>query len=267
MDSPVEYYPGRSLFHRLDPRAKIIFLLLFTIVIFVTQHIHVAVAVLLTVIALWCIARLPLRTMGSHLKMWGGLIAFLFVVQVVLRPGEVILINPLIPPSVPLIGGKGNITGEGVLFAFLIVARLLAIIPILPLVSMTTPIHLLTLGFVRLGLPYQLAYTITTALNLIPTLQAEARLITDAQKLRAFRTFEKGGPIAKLKAYPLLVTPLVIGAMRRGQLTAVAMESRGFGAKGKRTYIEDIAMKPRDSAFIALVALYCLAALLMNFLS
>lgn len=267
MDSLIEYYPGRSFFHRLDPRAKIIFLLVFTIVIFVIQHTYVAMAVLLTVTALWCLARLPLRIMGGYLKMWGGLIAFLFVVQVILHPGEVILINPLIPPFVPLIGGKGNITGEGVIFAFLIAARLLAIIPILPLVSMTTPVHLFTLGLVRLGLPYQLAYTITTALNLVPTLQAEAGLIMDAQRLRAFRAFEKGSPIAKLKAYPLLVTPLVIGAMRRAQLTAVAMESRGFGAKSKRTYIEDIAMKPSDWVFIALVALYCLAALLVNFLS
>ncbi len=262
----IKYHPGRSFFHQLDPRAKIAFLLLFTMVIPFIRHIYIAVAMLLTVTALWCMARLPLRIMGDYLKMWGGLIAFLFVVQAILHPGEAVLINPLIPPSVPLIGGKGGITEEGILFAVLITARLLAIIPILPLVTMTTPIHLFVLGLVRLGLPYQLAYTVTTALNLIPTLQAEARVIMDAQRLRAFRAFERGNPIVRMKAYPLLVTPLVIGAMRRAQLIAIAMESRGFGAKEERTYIEDIAMKPSDWVFIGLTVAYCLIALLTNFL-
>jgi energy-coupling factor transport system permease protein len=235
--------------------------------IFTIQDVYLAAIVLLTVIALWCIARLPLHTMGGYFKMLGGIIVFLFVVQAILYPGEVILIEPIIPSFVPLIGSKGNITEEGVLFGFFITTRLLAIISILALVSMTTPIDRLTLGLVRLKLPYQFAYIITTALNLIPVLKAEAGAIMDAQRLRAFRTFEKRNPIAKMKAYPLLVTPLVIGAMRRAKLVAIAMESRGFGAKRERVYIEDIAMKPGDWVFIVLTILYCLAILLVNFLS
>ncbi|TET16149.1 MAG: energy-coupling factor transporter transmembrane protein EcfT [Dehalococcoidia bacterium] len=267
MGSLIECYPGQSLFHRLDPRAKIVFLLLFTTVIFIIQHIYLAVVVLLIVIALWGVARLPLRSLGGYFKMLSGILVFLFVVQATLYPGEVILIDPIIPSSVPLIGGKGNITEEGILFGFFITTRLLTMILILPLVSMTTPIDRLTLGLVRLGLPYQLAYITTTALNQVAVLKAEAGVIMDAQRLRAFRTFEKGNPIAKMKAYPLLVTPLVIGAMHRAKLVAIAMESRGFGAKGERVYIEDIAMKPSDWVFIALTVLYCLVVLLANFLS
>lgn len=267
MSSLIECYSGQSLFHRLDPRVKIIFLLLFTTVIFIIQHIYLALVVLLTVIALWCVAGLPLRSMSGYFKMLGGILVFLFVVQATLYPGEVILIDPIIPSSVPLIGGKGNITEEGILFGFFITTRLLTMVSILPLVSMTTPIDRLALGLVRLRLPYQLAYMITTALNLVPVLKAEAGVIMDAQRLRAFRTFEKGNPVAKMKAYPLLVTPLVIGAMHRAKLVAIAMESRGFGAKGERVYIEDIAMKPSDWVFIALTVLYCLVVLLANFLS
>jgi len=267
MSSLIEYYSGQSLFHRLDPRAKIIFLVLFTTVIFIIQHIYLAIVVLLIVIALWCVARLPLRSMGGYFKMLGSIIVFLFVVQAMLYPGQVILIDSIIPPSVPLIGGKGNITEEGILFGFFITTRLLAMVSILPLVVMTTPINRFTLGLVRLRLPYQLAYIITTALNLVPVLKAEVGVIMDAQRLRAFRTFEKGSLIAKLKAYPLLVTPLVIGAMRRAELIDVAMQSRGFGAKRERAYIEDIAMKPSDWVFTALTVLCCLAVLLANFLS
>ncbi|MCL0052889.1 energy-coupling factor transporter transmembrane protein EcfT [Dehalococcoidales bacterium] len=267
MSSLIECYPSQSLFHRLDPRAKIVFLLLFTTMMFIIQHIYLAIVVLLIVIALWCVAGLPLRSMGGYFKVLSGILVFLFVVQAIFYPGEVILIDPIIPPSLPLIGGKGNITEEGILFGFFITTRLLTIVLILYLVSMTTPIDRLTLGLVRLGLPYQLAYITAAALNLVPVLKAEAGVIMDAQRLRAFRTFEKGNPIAKMKAYPLLVTPLVIGAMRRAKLVDIAMESRGLGAKGERVYIEDIAMSPSDWVFTLLTVVCFLALLLANFLS
>ncbi len=244
MSTLIGYCPGQSFFHRLDPRAKIVFLLLFTTVIFIIQQIYLVLVVLLIIIALWGVAGIPLRRLGGYFKMLSGILVFLFVVQAILYPGEVILMDPIIPSSVPLIGGRGNITGEDVLFGFFIATRLLTIILILPLVSMITPIDRLTLGLVRLRLPYQLAYITTTALNLVAVLKDEAGVIMDAQRLRAFRTFEKRNPIAKMKAYPPLVTPLVIGAMHRAKLVAIAMESRGFGAKGERGYIEDIAMKP-----------------------
>jgi len=54
----------------------------------------------------------------------------------------------------------------------------------------------------------------------------------------------------KLRAYPALVTPLVIGSMRRAQLMAVAMDSRAFGASKSRTYLEDITLHGRDWVFL-----------------
>jgi energy-coupling factor transport system permease protein len=101
-----------------------------------------------------------------------------------------------------------------------------------------------------MGLPYKLAYTLTTALNLVPILQTETGVIVDAQKLRAMQTFEKGKIGEKMRAYPALVTPLVIGSMRRAQLMAVAMDSRAFGASKSRTYLEDISLHFKDWAFL-----------------
>jgi energy-coupling factor transport system permease protein len=132
----------------------------------------------------------------------------------------------------------------------------LAVVLILPLVSLTTPIHLLTLGLVRLGLPYRVAYAMTTAINLIPVLQSEANVIVDAQRLRAMQVFEKGRFWQKLRSYPALVTPLVIGAMRRAQLIAVAMDSRAFGASKSRTFVQNIRMRAVDWLFVGATVLY-----------
>lgn len=265
MSTLVPYIPGDTPFHRLDPRSKIVFMLLVSGITFIVRNLWVAGGILLALILIWFVARLPMSMLRGLGKAMLGIITFLTIVQALLYPGETILIQPIIPATVPLIGGAGRVTLEGILFAVLLSLRLLVMVILLPLVSVTTPMHLFLLGLVRMGLPYRLAYTTTTALNLIPILQAEANGIADAQRLRAFEVFEKGSIIEKLKAYPALVTPLVIGAMRRAQLIAVAMDSRAFGATADRTYIEDIQMRAMDWVFVALSILSTALAVALNY--
>jgi energy-coupling factor transport system permease protein len=137
-------------------------------------------------------------------------------------------------------------------------------IVLLPLVSMTTPVQILALGFVKIGFPYQLSYTLTSALNMVPILQSEIISIMDAQKLRGMQTFEKGKLKDKLRSYPALVTPLVIGAMRRAQAMSVAMDSRAFGAFKTRTYIEDVELELKDWVFMLCVVLYSVSVFVVK---
>jgi energy-coupling factor transport system permease protein len=210
------------------------------------QKIYIAAFILVVMVFLWILAKLPGSVLWGFMKILLPIIGFLFVVQAIFYPGTTALIKPLIP-----IGkGIGQITLEGLLFAVLLAMRLMAMIIMLPLVSFTTPVQSFALGMVKMGLPYKLAYTLTTALNLVPILQTETGVIVDAQKLRAMQTFEKGKIGEKMRAYPALVTPLVIGSMRRAQLMAVAMDSRAFGASKTRTYLEDISLHFKDWAFL-----------------
>ena len=171
MSTLVHYTPGDTFFHNLDPRSKIVFMLVTTALIVLVDSLWVAGVILLTLLCLWFIAGLSLSTLREMVTPLIGLLAFLFIVQAVLYPGAQVLIQPIVPPRVPVVGGRGSVTLEGILFAVLLSLRLLAMVIVLPLVTMTTPIHTFTLGLVRLGLPYRFAYTMTTALNLIPILQ------------------------------------------------------------------------------------------------
>ena len=140
---------------------------------------------------------------------------------------------------------------EGLEFGILLTIRFLSLILLLPMVVKTTSINQMSLGMVRLGLPYKIAYMTTTSLNIIPTFQEEIHVIMDAQKLRGMTVFEDGKKWQKFLAYPALVVPMVIGAMRRAQQMGVAMDTRAFGCYKKRTYIESISMKPSDWLFLA----------------
>lgn len=262
--SLVSYYPGSTLIHRLDPRAKLLFLLLMSAIIFSIQDLLLSVVIFMTLCVLWLMAKLPISIIWGFAKALLPVFVFLIIVQAILYPGETALIEPLIPNFIPWIGGAGNITLEGILFAVLLMFRLVSMILLLPLVSMTTPVHILALGLVKVGVPYQLSYTLTSALNMVPILQDEISSIIDAQKLRAMQIFEGGKLRDKLRSYPALVTPLVIGAMRRAQDMSVAMDSRAFGAHKTRTYIEDCELTSIDWVFMGGVVLYSLALILFK---
>ena len=77
------------------------------------------------------------------------------------------------------------------------------------------------------------------------------------------QSFEKGSLMDKLRAYPALVTPLIIGSMRRAQLMSIAMDSRAFGASKERTYLEDVDMHPSDWAFLVISIIYTVAILVI----
>jgi energy-coupling factor transport system permease protein len=262
VSSLIAYYPGKTIFHRMDPRVKIIFMIIVSTAIFAVQKISIALIVLAIMFSLWFAAKLPLKVLGSFMKVLLPIIAFLFVVQAIFYPGT----DPLIKPLIPIGRGYGQVTLDGILFAVLLALRLMAMIIMLPLVIFTTQVQTFALGMVRMGLPYKLAYTMTTALNLVPILQVETGVIVDAQRLRAMHSFEKGKLMDKVKAYPALVTPLVIGSMRRAQLMAVAMDSRAFGATQSRTYMEDIHMENTDWVFLVLSILLTIAIIAASLL-
>lgn len=258
----LEYVPGNSLLHKVDPRVKIIALVVLTFIIFLVRKLVLSLGLFAVVLTFWLLAGISLREIAGYMKLLLGLFIFLIVVQGLFQPGQTILLKPLIPSFIPLIGGLGKITLEGVLLGILISFRVLTLVCLIPLVVMTTELSKLALGLVKLGLPYRIAYIATTALNMVPTLQNEISAIIDAQRLRAFTGFESGSILQKIKAYPPLVVPLVVGAMRRSQLMATAMDARAFGCRPVRTYIEDISFHPvRDT--LAIVGLGLIAGLFL----
>lgn len=262
--SLVQYYPGKTFVHRLDPRSKLIALVLLTIVIFAVTDFKIIALIFLGSLCLWLTAKLPLSILFSYMKFLGSLLIILIILQALFYPGQTILLKPLIPHWVPLLGGLGKINKEGIIFGIVLSFRLITLICLMPLVTFTTPIEKFTLGLIKLGLPYTVAYTATTALNMIPILQAELGVIMDAQRLRAFQTFENGKFVEKIKAYPTLVIPLIIGSMRSAQLMGVAMDSKAFGANKDRTFLEDIVLKPQDWLFMFAVGLLVVLGIVIN---
>ncbi len=254
--SAIEYVKGNSFFHRLDPRVKLFMVVFLTIFIFATKNFVVISFLFALICALWVISGISLKRIGGFFKLLIPLFAFVIIIQAIFQLGETVLIQPLIPSFIPLIGGVGRITLEGTLYGLILCYRILTLILLMPLITMTTEVNALALGLVKLGMPYKVAYMATTALNMIPSLQEQVKTIMDAQKLRGFTVFEEGSLPKKLKAYPTLVVPMVIGAMKKSMLIGVAMDARAFGSSKTRTYVRDLSFRWYDGVAVAFLLLF-----------
>ncbi|MEL7610151.1 MAG: energy-coupling factor transporter transmembrane component T [Bacillota bacterium] len=253
-----------TYFHRLDPRVKMALLITFTIYIFTTRNFIVISAMFAAVVLMWGTARIPLSRIAGMIKFMIPIILFIVVVQALFQLGETDLVNPIIPKSVPVIGGIGRITKEGLIMGLAVSYRLITLILLMPLITYTTDIGRLALGLVKLGMPYKIAYIATTAFNMVPSMSEQVKDIMNAQKLRAFTVFENGKMLEKMKAYPALIIPMVVGAMKKSVLMGVAMDARAFGCSKKRTYVRDLAMRASDYVWLAGIVLFVAGLAVLN---
>jgi len=136
-------------------------------------------------------------------------------------------------PSVLFHLGPFNYTLEGLEVALLFSARLLVGLGAATLLMMITRPDALMRALVARGMPNQIAYIIVTALQIVPTFQARAHAILDAQRSRGLET---EGPIAvRLRAFVPLVGPLILSSLMEIEERAIALEARAFSRVGLRT--------------------------------
>jgi len=152
----------------------------------------------------------------------------------------------------------------------LLSARLLILVTTAGLLTATTaPVALadgiedLLSPLKRLRFPaHEVAMMMTIALRFIPTLGEEAQKISRAQAARG-ADFTSGGLLARARALVPILVPLTIGAFRRADELAEAMESRGYrGGQGRVRYRE-LRFRPRDALALVLTVLVVLAAVLL----
>ncbi|MDR0347070.1 MAG: energy-coupling factor transporter transmembrane protein EcfT, partial [Coriobacteriales bacterium] len=158
------------------------------------------------------------------------------------------------------------ITDGGLYRAGFMTLRLLLLFTTAVLLTLTT--SLIALGdavasmlrpFERFGMPsYEIAMMITIALRFIPTLLEDFDHIRKAQQARG-AVFDRGGPIARAKAFLPCLIPLFAQSFRRAEELALAMESRCYHGGSERTHYHILKLGMRDACATA-----CCCALLLT---
>lgn len=255
-----QHFPGNSVVHRLDPRMKIILVIVYIVMIFVLNTlIGLSIPFLLAVIAYW-ISKIPFRVALKSMKPMIPIILFATVFNVFFVKGEVLLQI-----------GFMQITKEGILLAAVMVTRIICLIVGTGLLTYTTsPIELTDAIESLLGplkaikVPvHELAMMMSIALRFIPTLIEETDKIMSAQKARG-ADFESGNFLERVKAMVPILIPLFVSAFRRADDLSDAMECRCYRGGGGRTRLKQLHYSRLDLCAVLLVALVFVGAILIN---
>ena len=254
-----QYFPGDTVVHRLDPRTKLILVIVYIVALFCAKS-YVSYAVVAAFLILcMCLSRIRLGVIVKGLK------PLLFVIVLT---G---LLNMFYTPGRELVHfWIFTITYEGIRNAVFMIARIVMLIFGTFLLTYTTsPIaltdamELLMSPLKKLRVPvHELSMMMCIALRFIPTLISETDKIISAQKARG-ADFESGNLIRRARALIPILVPLFISAFRRADELAVAMESRCYqGGKG-RTRMKQLRMQVRDyvALGVGLALLVCVVIL------
>ena len=244
-----QFFPGKTPIHRLDPRTKLILLIVYMVALFCAKWFVSYALVLAFLVFATALGRIPLKSMTRGLK---PMLIFMILTGVLnlfyTRGGTLLISWKFI-----------HIYSKGVETAILMILRIMMLICGTFLLTYTTSPIALTDALERLLSPlkkirvpvHELAMMMSIALRFIPTLIEETDKIISAQKARG-ADFETGSLIRRAKALIPILVPLFVSAFRRADELATAMECRCYHGGEGRTRMKVLRFALRDAvAFLA----------------
>jgi energy-coupling factor transport system permease protein len=239
MDAEI-YLDNNSFIHRLDPRTKITtFLLTFVAILLYEDPLWMLPVAILVI--------LQLIVSGST----RNLLRIRYVI-IVLTISSLILWNLFSKGVTPLVW---ILSVES--FSFAIARTMLMILMIstgMILIS-TTRNEELVLGMIRMGMPYRVGFAISTSLRLVPTIASSTVTISQAQRSRGL-DLDSGNIIERIRKFLPLLVPVFISTIRSTNIFAMALESKGFGAREKRNFYLHLKMRRADYAVMIFAFLF-----------
>ena len=250
-----QFFPGKSILHRLDPRTKIISLFALIILIFMIQGWAAYFALTALTIILIFISQVPPLTILKSVKPLSWIILFTLLIHFVSHDGEILAKIYVF-----------KLTTEGIIYGVQISLRLIILILLSSLLTLTTsPLKLtdatekLLSPLKKIGVPaHELAMMMTIAIRFVPTLIEETDKIIKAQKSRGL-DFESGGFVKKLKSMVPILVPLFLSSFRRADDLAMAMEARCYRGGEGRTHLKQLRFTNLDICAAVFVIIICAA--------
>lgn len=256
-----QYYPGKSVLHRLDPRMKLVLTFALIVVIFLCKSFLSLGLIALATVGAAALSKVPPKMILKSLK-----------------PIVIILIFTAILNIFYTQGGKTyfewweiSITEKGVNTAIFTMIRIVCLVVISSLLTYTTTPTMLTDAIERLLSPlkvfkikvHTLAMMMTLALRFIPTLIEEIDRIMNAQKARG-ADLETGGIIQRAKALVPIFIPLMVSSFRRAYELAFAMTCRCYTGGEGRTRMKQMKLAGRDFAALFVCVALTAGVIVLN---
>jgi energy-coupling factor transport system permease protein len=239
------YTEGDTFLHRLDPRVKLITVILITLLAFLLSNVLSLLTLLALIFLLLLVAKVRLRKARFALK---HLLRFMALV---------VILWPIFDPSgLPVLAQLGpfKITEPALLRGVTSALRIGCFASVWFVLLFTTSQRDLVRALVKLGLRFDFGLAISIALRFIPTFGGTIDSVKDAQRARGL-DFGRGGLLKRSKDYVAILAPAIVSALRTAETLTLALQSRAYGARKDRTYLRELSLRRSDVVALLLAIL------------
>ncbi|HOQ39924.1 MAG TPA: energy-coupling factor transporter transmembrane protein EcfT [Fervidobacterium sp.] len=222
------YVERDTFIHKLEPVTKLLYALVSIVITFLFPSI--TVGAVFVVISLF---------LAISAKVFKRMILLLNVVLIILL--SIVIIQGLFysKNATPVFKLWGlTFYKEGLLYSLLLIVRVVDMIISFGVLILTTRPSDLVDDLVQKGLSPRFGYVLASVLQIIPQMLSTTSTITDAQRSRGLET--EGNLLQRFSAFFALLGPLVLNSLVEARERAMAIEIRGFGVEGKRTFVREI---------------------------
>ena len=248
-----QYMPVDSFVHRLDPRTKFMALMILMIIVFFITRPLPFLLMGLFIALIIRLSNIPIGSVMRGIVPFFWLFLFAAVAHLFFTPGRSI-------PPFPV--GFINVTEEGLINGALVSTRILCVIVLSSLLTLTTTPMELTTALKKALAPLRIVKApiddfvmmMMLTIRFVPILLLESQRIINAQKSRGI-DFETGGIFSRAKKLVPILIPLFHLSFKRADELAVAMVCRGYVTGADRTSFKELRFAGTDFLSMAVVLL------------
>ncbi|MBK7319246.1 energy-coupling factor transporter transmembrane component T [Candidatus Villigracilis affinis] len=223
----LRYIDNDSFFTRIDALSKLIWVILVILTTFqLTSNLSRVVMLAVVVFVMIILARVPLKTIWQAMPIILIMGTLLFFVHLFTAPST---------QTINVLGFSVGKEGfdKGLQYFLRITIMVLASF----ILIWTTDIRDLMVGLVSIGMPYRYAFTVFMALRFLPVVQQEVDAVKAAHAIRGRAS---SSPIRhRIRLWQRYMFTVIVNGLRKAENTALAIESRGFGAFPDRTFVKE----------------------------
>mgnify|MGYP000363314051 CR=1 FL=1 len=264
MSRVLSYEEKDTWIHRLSGVTKLVFFLLWSITSMLSYDTRVLLVMLICSLIIFRMSRTRWKQVGTVFKF----IMFFLVINLL----AIFIFSPdqgtkIYGTHTELfrIAGPYVVTKEQLFYEFNVMIKYLTVIPAVFMFIVTTNPSEFAASLNKVGISYNICYSVALALRYIPDVQDEYKKIKHAQEARGIEMSSKASLIDRIRKSSAILFPLIFTSMDRIDTVSNAMELRGFGKYRKRTWYSARALKRNDYIVLIVTVLFTITALMITF--
>lgn len=264
MSKVLSYEDKDTKIHALSGVSKLIFFLLWSFTAMLTYDTRILIVMILLSLVILKVAKIEWSSVGSVFSVVLLFLAINLIAIFLFSPdqGEKIYGSKTVITHVFL---EHYLTKEQLFYEFNIFLKYMTVVPAVFMFLVTTNPSEFASSLNRIGIHYNVGYSVALSLRYIPDVQSDFSKIKNAQEARGIEMSSKAKFMDRIKKTAAIIFPLVFASMDRIDVISNAMELRGFGKNKKRTWYMAQKLTLSDYIVIVGIVIFSVSALYITF--